>query len=208
MARDPVAFLLNPKESNGDDTNYWIFSETGLRRLLDRTGWDICHFATSGSRFRSNPASGGADQRAFCLLRSKRADPWVGGAELTGGWHDLETDGWRWTEPAFSAITPANGATLRFDFTIPPETIEQLGCLRLRALVDGAALPWAEFRVAGPNRYTGAAVCSKTSAALQFEVDGHVACGDREQRRIAGIQVVFWEYEDGRPVPRTPIAME
>jgi hypothetical protein len=26
----------------GDETNYWIFTEAGLRVLVDRSGWDIC----------------------------------------------------------------------------------------------------------------------------------------------------------------------
>jgi SAM-dependent methyltransferase len=46
MAHEPVAYLLNPSEANDDPTNYWIFSEAGLRRILDRTGWDLCDYAT------------------------------------------------------------------------------------------------------------------------------------------------------------------
>jgi hypothetical protein len=34
MAKEPVAYLLNPSEANNDPTNYWIFSEAGLRRIF------------------------------------------------------------------------------------------------------------------------------------------------------------------------------
>ncbi|MEN1727672.1 MAG: hypothetical protein AAGJ52_04455, partial [Pseudomonadota bacterium] len=37
----PVAYLLNPDECNNDATNFWIFSEAGLIRLLDRCGWSV-----------------------------------------------------------------------------------------------------------------------------------------------------------------------
>ena len=34
-----VAYLVSPDELNGDATNYWILSEEGLRRLVNRAGW-------------------------------------------------------------------------------------------------------------------------------------------------------------------------
>ena len=44
----PVAYLLYPTESNNDSTNYWTFSEAGLLRLFDRTGWDVLTCRTIG----------------------------------------------------------------------------------------------------------------------------------------------------------------
>lgn len=69
----PVAYLLDPTEANNDPTNFWIFSERGLRRLLDRTGWEILDYTTVGCQEDSDPAAPDRDQRAFCLLRSRRA---------------------------------------------------------------------------------------------------------------------------------------
>jgi hypothetical protein len=69
----PVAYLLDATESNGDATNYWIFSDAGLHRILHRTGWDVLAFETTGDRSRSNPADQHHDERAFCLLRSRVA---------------------------------------------------------------------------------------------------------------------------------------
>ncbi|WP_019856404.1 methyltransferase domain-containing protein [Actinopolyspora mortivallis] len=72
LAEQPVAYLLHPTEANNDPTNYWIFSETGLRRLFDRTGWEVVEFTTVGCRTDSDPAAQDRDERAFALLRSKR----------------------------------------------------------------------------------------------------------------------------------------
>lgn len=67
----PSAYLVSPNETNNDPTNYWIFSESGLRRILDRTGWDILDFKTFGNITDSDPASAEGDERAFCLVRSR-----------------------------------------------------------------------------------------------------------------------------------------
>lgn len=65
----PVAFLLDPHACNSDATNYWIFSPTGLRSLVQRTGWSIRAEANSGAR-ESDPVTPGGDERMFLLLES------------------------------------------------------------------------------------------------------------------------------------------
>ena len=67
----PLAYLLAPDECNKDPTNFWIFSEQGLRRILDRTGWDVVDYASVGKTFKSDPASADADECAFALVRSR-----------------------------------------------------------------------------------------------------------------------------------------
>ena len=69
----PVAYLVGSDETNNDATNYWMFSEAGLRRTLDRTGWDVLDFMTAGNKTTSDPATGEGDERAFCLLRSRHS---------------------------------------------------------------------------------------------------------------------------------------
>ncbi len=71
LAGLPVAYLLDPLEANNDATNYWIFSEAGLRRLLQRAGWDVCQLLTLGNTVDSDPASAAGDERAFCLVQSR-----------------------------------------------------------------------------------------------------------------------------------------
>src|SRR5574340_755669 len=95
----PVAYLLDERETNNDPTNYWIFSETGLRRMLTRALWNICAWTKIGATRGSDPVA--RDERVFCLLESR-----VGraiDAELVRGWHDVEEGGWRWTERTFAA---------------------------------------------------------------------------------------------------------
>lgn len=67
----PVAYLLDEAEANNDSTNYWIFSDAGLRRLLKRTGWNICDYMTVGNTTNSDPASTDGDERTFCLVKSR-----------------------------------------------------------------------------------------------------------------------------------------
>jgi tRNA (mo5U34)-methyltransferase len=70
----PMAYLLAAGEANADSTNYWIFSETGLKRILDRCGWDMLGYTTTGATHNSDPSSPDADERAFCFLRSRLLD--------------------------------------------------------------------------------------------------------------------------------------
>ncbi len=69
----PMAYLLEAGEANNDDTNYWIFSEAGLRRLLERAGWTVCDLVVFGQSGDANPSDAEKDARAFCLLESRVA---------------------------------------------------------------------------------------------------------------------------------------
>lgn len=66
----PVGYLLHASEANNDATNFWIFSDAGLRRIIDRTGWKILDYMKAGNTEKSDPASAGGDERAFVLLES------------------------------------------------------------------------------------------------------------------------------------------
>ncbi|HSC10918.1 MAG TPA: methyltransferase domain-containing protein [Rhodanobacteraceae bacterium] len=69
----PVAYLVDANETNNDATNFWMFSEAGLRRILQRSGWDILDFMTVGNTKDSDPATAQGDERAFCYVRSRHA---------------------------------------------------------------------------------------------------------------------------------------
>ena len=68
----PLAYLLAPQECNNDDTNFWIFTDEGLKRIADRTGWKVVSYITVGETKYSTPADPDHDERAFCLLERKR----------------------------------------------------------------------------------------------------------------------------------------
>jgi hypothetical protein len=67
----PVAYLVAADETNNDATNFWMFSEAGLRRILHRCGWDVLDFMTVGNTKTSDPATSAGDERAFCYVRSR-----------------------------------------------------------------------------------------------------------------------------------------
>jgi tRNA (mo5U34)-methyltransferase len=88
FSHQPIAYLLDAYEANNDPTNFWIFSEFGLRRLISRTGWEIEDYQTFGNTVSSDPASSEGDERVFCLLRSRRAlssDHGLGDSGLDSG---------------------------------------------------------------------------------------------------------------------------
>ena len=70
LAKYPVAYLLAPDECNNDSTNFWIFSDEALRRLIHRTGWGILAYTTIGEANNSTPADPNHDERVFCVLKS------------------------------------------------------------------------------------------------------------------------------------------
>lgn len=69
----PVGYLVAPRETNNDPTNYWILSPAGLERLVERTGWRILDRANIGNTFDSDPSTPEHDERMFLLLASAHA---------------------------------------------------------------------------------------------------------------------------------------
>src|SRR4030095_7882915 len=70
ISQAPIAYLLGPQECNNDSTNFWIFSDEGLKRLIHRTGWSILAYTTIGDKTNSTPADPNHDERVFCVLKS------------------------------------------------------------------------------------------------------------------------------------------
>ncbi len=65
----PVSYLLGRRECNNDPTNYWIFSKEGLKRVLNRSGWQILDFNTLGAVDNSTPHELDRDERAFVFAK-------------------------------------------------------------------------------------------------------------------------------------------
>jgi tRNA (mo5U34)-methyltransferase len=74
IAEIPAAYLVAADECNNDATNFWMFTQAGLKRIVDRTGWQILDFITVGNTKHSDPATSAGDERAFCLLKSKYSE--------------------------------------------------------------------------------------------------------------------------------------
>lgn len=192
LAEEPVAYLLEEGEANRDWTNFWIFSDAGLRRLLGRAGWRVLDYQVFGSGEASEPADGDADARAFCLAQSRLVDAETN-LRLLGGWHELEYRTWRWTERRFSlaADAPEGATALEFFFSIPGEVFGRLGPLTLSARVNGAPLPPRIFTAAGPQRYAAALPPGVAGdLRLEFELDKGLRDPGLDAREL-GVQVCF-----------------
>jgi 2-polyprenyl-3-methyl-5-hydroxy-6-metoxy-1,4-benzoquinol methylase len=96
----PLAYLLAENQLNQDSSNFFIFSDAGLRVALARSHWQICDYLTAGCTDASDPVSLDRDERAFCLLKSEYGG--LANIELLQGWHPPEGTGWRWTGRQFS----------------------------------------------------------------------------------------------------------
>jgi hypothetical protein len=70
IAALPVAYLVNPDETNNDASNYWMFSPAGLERVVARAGWTVLERYSAGDVLASDPSSPEHDERMFMLLSS------------------------------------------------------------------------------------------------------------------------------------------
>jgi len=183
----PVAYLLDEDELNDDDSNYWIFSEAGLRRLLKRTRWEICDWHVAGSG-ESDPNSLDRDQRVWCLIRSRYYS--LTNVELLSGWHAAEAAGWRWTEQRFSArLNPGSARPARIElrFFVPQVLIERYGPVTLHAAADGVTLPSQTYHESG--RFTYRAKLDKAPShdgqvQLDFWLDHALLPSDADEREL------------------------
>jgi tRNA (mo5U34)-methyltransferase len=194
--RAPMAYLLGEREANNDPTNYWIFSHAGLRRLIQRTGWEICGYRTAGNTRDSDPATWEGDERAFCLLKSRvLGEKW--NASLLKGWHQVEHGSWRWTERQFSVSLrlPVRGepATVHLRFALPQPLIERLGAITIQAAANGVALDAETYHEPGEFAYIQtipAAAATGDLALVDFTLDRALP-PDETDNRERGIVVSF-----------------
>ena len=190
----PMAYLVDDDELNHDPTNFWIFSDTALKRLVRRAGWDIREYITQGApSSHSDPVSPKGDTRAYVLAESRLAA--VAAFHLESGWHELEYDAWRWTERRFSAVlnlgAKLSPATLRFRFYLPKEVLAQRPAVVLSAAVNGAKLPAATFSTPGEHEYQALVPSIDSGAAtVVFELNGSIRASDGDQREL-GVLVDF-----------------
>jgi tRNA (mo5U34)-methyltransferase len=184
IANIPVAYLLGEGEANQDNTNFWIFSEAGLRRIISRSGWNILKFRTTSNAASSDPASKAGDARAYCLIQS-RVPQAPAGIRLLDGWHAIEFGAWRWTERRFSfAIDDSvEGRTVRLRFYLAPVVFAGRAFVTLRA---GEAPPQT-YTTPGEHAYE----CPAASH-VHFELDTAIG-PTKEDPRELGLQVEFSE---------------
>ncbi len=186
----PVAYLVNETETNNDSTNYWIFTNLGLKRLIERSGWRVIDYASVGNASASDPITAEGDERAFCLAE-RIAAPITNG-RLISGWHYQECfEAWRWTEKNFSVsftnIARDAPNVLSLDFFLPAANERESGPLEVRCSVNGHALPQREFAKSGHYKYeepVPESALIKTPIVAEFSLNNAFVPGEQDQREL------------------------
>jgi SAM-dependent methyltransferase len=178
-----AAYLAAPREFNDDITNFWFFSEGGLRRLCERAGWEVKELLTV-------PGEAG-DVRAFLLARSTW--PWQD-LTLDGGWYEDEGRGWRWTKAQFGATWRNTRAVNRLKMLlyVPQALIARQGTVRLSVAVNGT--PAGVFEYARPGDHPLELELPEAAAGAPilragFHADGELEPDEFESRRRA---LIVW----------------
>lgn len=196
MQHEPLAYLVNEQETNADPTNFWIFSEEGLRRIIHRAGWTVREFFTEGCKEGSDPVRGDRDERAFCLIESRLIEPPFPPV-LKKGWFEME-DSWRWTGREFSVDLPQDpfraATKLELNFILLDEVLSVTGPMTLRATVNGRQLKPQTFSTAGEHLYSAeveAGTLTGKPAEVEFALD-KVWTTEGGDKRQLGLIVAFY----------------
>jgi SAM-dependent methyltransferase len=207
----PLGYLLGPTEANNDPTNFWIFSEAGLRRLCERAGWKIVDFTTIGCTRGSDPAHGDRDERAYCLLESRACPAYS--VKLLEGWHPLEQNSFRWTSRNFSIelrkTLPLEARTFRMKFHLPEAVVRASGPITLRAKVNGTDFSPETFAKEGEYSYAidlGRRISKGGPVRIDFSVDKAMTAGELDSRELALI-VPFWRPDSDTSDPLVPFEL-
>ncbi len=173
---EALAYLLDSAEANNDASNYWIFSQTGLLRLLNRTYWEILASTHLGSTLRSNPVRNDADERIYLLLRSRLRSA-AATLTLSQGWFPPEPEGWCWVAKKFtidlSLSERAGAPEFELRFVVPP-FVAAASAVTLSCSANGIPLGPQVFLTPGDHAYRAplpAAIDRTHPISLRFEVN-------------------------------------
>jgi len=194
IEHQPVAYLLDEREANDDPTNYWIFSEAGLLRLVSRAGWGVVSKLWTGCGAGSNPVDEAADERMFLLLKSRVRYPELH-VRLLDGWHPVEADRSRWTAREFAIEVEfprgRRARELALEFAVPESVLAAGSPVTIVCEVDGAPAGTATCDRAGQHTLRG--VLPDTDAArvvIRFRVEHDFKPGGGDTRSL-GVRISF-----------------
>jgi tRNA (mo5U34)-methyltransferase len=198
---EPVAYLLASREANNDPTNYWIFSRTGLLRLLERAGWTVISQQRLGCPVDSDPVNPQADERYFVLMRSRTRQPGSYVRPLEG-WHTSDNDAFCWTSKRFSleVLLPHSAREFALRFFLPDAVIKS-GPLRILCSISGQ--PAGSITVDSPIalEFRGRFPFEATSYRVDFQVESNFhAPGDLRELGIC-VPLLKPRRQDGRSIP-------
>jgi SAM-dependent methyltransferase len=176
---EPLAYLLGGREANNDPTNWWVFSLTGLTRLMERAGWTVLGHTRVGCQVDSDPVHPAADERAFIIAKSRTRHPELR-LRLLDGWHNVEDGAFRWTAKRFSfEVTlpePSSEFALRFSV---PDAVSRSGPVRIACASSGQPVGAITCDSPGTLEFRGRFSSAALIHRLDFTVEsGFAAPGD------------------------------
>ena len=189
LSRLPVAYLVSETETNNDATNYWIFTNLGLKRLIERSGWRILDYVSVGNTSASDPITAAGDERALCLAERGIS---ITNGWLASGWHHQEYfNAWRWTQKEFSVsfanIDDDARHVLSLDFFLPAALESPSGSLELCCSINGRPLPRREFAKSGYFKYeepVPAAALVERPVVAEFTLSHAIRPGEHDPREL------------------------
>lgn len=145
----PLAYLLESDELNEDNSNFWVFTESCLKRLFRRAGWTVLGTLRVERTGVARANSATDDARLFTLLASRRLPAAVLHAE---GFHEREAEGWWWTAPRFrvtAPLAPEAARCVQVEGYVAEASL-QGGSNALRCRIGGGRWQRVEMREPGP----------------------------------------------------------
>ncbi len=136
---EPLAYLLDHRETNNDASNQWIFSPAGLDRIVKRSGWRIIAALTLGCSQSSNPIDSDKDARKFLFLRSRRLSA-PATIRLLEGWMEVSDFRWAWTMKRFSFEITLLDSTRPPKFSLQfviPDVISDVSPVTMSCAING-----------------------------------------------------------------------
>jgi len=181
----PLAYLLEPDELNEDNSNFWVFTESCLKRLFNRSGWVVLDTL----RVETVPVAtvnGAGDARVFALLASRRLGTAVRREE---GFYAPEAEGWRWTAPRFAVTFPMLSVETRAVVVegYIAEAMVREGMNGLNCRVGSGPVQRREMREAGPAVFRFDVPQSGVDVRAEFWVDQETRGTGDEDRALGMI---------------------
>lgn len=157
VENEPVAYLADGREIGNDATNYWVFSASGLLRILQRTRWAIVASKRIGCLADSSPIDPQGDERMFVLLKSRVHFPQLH-IRVTEGWHPLEGS-FRWTAKNFAleVVLPLEKPFSGFSLSIfvPRQIVAAGRPVSLSCRIRDQIVGTAEYAGSGSYEFVG-----------------------------------------------------
>jgi tRNA (mo5U34)-methyltransferase len=150
----PLGYFLRDTELNNDNSNYWIFTEECLLRMLERAHWTVLKQSVKRLTQYSDPTTTANDERMFVLLKSEYG---MTRHTLLNGWHAPENEGWRWTEKRFAVhFLAASEARHKcvLKLYLPDELLTESSPFSIEAFAGGESLGKDEYTSSGDYTFS------------------------------------------------------